>query len=242
MLHVFSDASALADAAVARTLELLQVFDRERPLLIGLAGGSTPELYYERLAMADREKISWERVHFFWGDERMVPSTDERSNVHMAEQSLISRIPVPPEQIHRPDTEGLSAEEAAEAYEADLRHTLAETAHGGLDLLLLGLGEDGHTASLFPGTSVLDEKEAWVRSATAPPGVEVTSRITLTLPLINASRHVIFLVSGSRKAPALASVLESAEDDTFALPAARVSARETLDFFADEAAADRAHK
>ncbi|MCS7011787.1 MAG: 6-phosphogluconolactonase [Anaerolineales bacterium] len=171
-----------------------------------LSGGNTPQALYQRLAELPNESIPWSQVHVWWGDERNVPLTDEQSNYRMAWQVLLGRIPLPQANIHRIRTE-LGAKEAASEYAAELQATVPAWASTlpRLDLILLGMGEDGHTASLFPYTSGLTERQQLV-IANPVPQLQ-TTRITMTLPLINAAAHVMFLVSGASKAETLWKVL-----------------------------------
>jgi 6-phosphogluconolactonase len=185
---------------------------------VALSGGSTPRALYARLAAEMQEEYAvWARTHVFWSDERCVPPDDEQSNYRMAREALLDHVPVPPRQVHRMRGED-RPESAAAAYASVLGQHLSE--HGGrFHLILLGIGEDGHTASLFPHSEALDER----RQMVAAPFVEKLGvrRLTLTLPVINAARRVVFLVSGAAKAAAVQAVLET-EADPRALPARMV--------------------
>ena len=176
---------------------------------IALSGGSTPRNLYTLLATNARNAMPWDRTFFFWGDERHVSPADPESNYRMVEESMLSKAPVPAGNVFRVAAENPDATAAADAYEKTLKSFFALEA-GQLprfDLILLGLGPDGHTASLFPGTAALREESRlvvanWVEKFK-------TSRITFTLPVLNAARCVAFLVSGTDKAPALHAVLET---------------------------------
>jgi len=175
---------------------------------IALPGGSTPKSLFNLLATNARNVLPWDRTFFFWGDERHVPPTDPDSNYRMAEETMLSRIPVAAGNVFRIAAENPDAAAAAEAYEQTLRKffQLAPGQVPIFDLILLGMGPDGHTASLFPSSAGLQEKSRlvianWVEKLKA-------SRLTLTLPVLNAARCVAFLVSGTDKAPALHAVLE----------------------------------
>ena len=175
---------------------------------IALSGGSTPKNLFNLLATNARTVLPWDRTFFFWGDERHVPPTDPDSNYHMAEETMLSKIPVAAGNVFRMAAENPDAAAAAEAYEQTLRKIFAlETGQfPRFDLILLGMGPDGHTASLFPGTAALQEKSRlvvanWVDKLKA-------SRLSLTLPVLNAAACVTFLVSGMDKAAALHAVLE----------------------------------
>lgn len=173
---------------------------RDRVTVV-LSGGSTPRRLYERLARGDVvAKIPWGRVHLFWGDERCGPPEDPKSNYRMAYESLIRWIPIPPENIHRMPFDLPDPERAAEEYEASLRRFFgpSEGEWPRFDVVLLGVGPDGHTASLFPNSPVLGERKRWV----AAVYVEKLKnhRLTLTVPVFNHAAQVIFLVAGKEKA------------------------------------------
>jgi len=180
---------------------------------IALAGGDTPRALYACLATPPvRDQIAWGRVRIFWGDERGVPPDDPRSNFRMAQETLLSRVPVPADRIHRMPADRADLEGAAEAYAAVLREHLPAAPDGWprFDLVLLGLGEDAHTASLFPGSPALGETRRAVVAYEVPHlGM---SRMTLTLPVLNHAGEVLFLVSGAGKAQALWAVLEGPRD------------------------------
>jgi len=175
---------------------------------IVLSGGSTPKSLYNLLATNARTALPWDRMFFFWGDERHVPPTDPDSNYRMADETLLSKIPVPAGNVFRIKAENPDAAAVAEAYEQTILKffQLKSGEVPNFDLILLGMGPDGHTASLFPGTTALQEKSHlvvanWVEKMK-------THRITLTLPVLNAARCVTFLVSGTDKASVLRAVLE----------------------------------
>ena len=214
-LQVFSSAENLAQAAAARVTALASVAIAERSrFVVALSGGSTPRCTYRRLARRDAlSRVAWSQFEVFWGDERCVPPDHPESNYRMAREALLDHVSVPDSQVHRIHGE-LPPSQAAAAYEAALEHVLGP--RGCFDLVLLGLGSDGHTASLFPESSAIRERE---RSVVAVRVRKLdTWRITLTLPVINAARHVMFLVSGSEKAEVLAQLRASQ-----GLPAALVN-------------------
>ena len=190
------DPGSLAQAAAAWMVEAFTA--RPGRLSVALSGGSTPKLLYETLALPPyRDRMPWDRVHWFWGDERFVPPENPRSNQAMTRHALLDHVPVPPDHIHPIPTVGLTPGHAALAYEATLR-----AFHGGnlaqplFDLVLLGLGANGHTASLFPGEAVLTERTAWAAAVT-PPGEP--TRITLTWPPLESCHDAAFLVAGAEK-------------------------------------------
>lgn len=166
---------------------------------IVLAGGETPRGVYERLAASHRHDVPWDHVHFYWGDERHVPHDDDRSNYRMVWESLLDALPVRHEHVHPMPTDA-TPERAAEKYEQTLRSRFA-TEWPTFDLVLLGVGEDGHTASLFPGSGALREFGRWVTATTAP--VEPHDRLTLTVPAITHARSIFVLATGSAKADAV---------------------------------------
>lgn len=178
---------------------------------VALAGGSTPRDAYAVLATdAFARRVEWERVHVFWGDERSVLPDDDRSNYRMAREAMLDRVPIPANQVHRIRGED-DPERAAAEYERELRAVLGSRRDdapttAGLDLVLLGLGEDGHTASLFPGQAAVGETVRWAVAVPAPEGS--VERITLTPVALNAARNVTFVVSGASKAARLQQVLE----------------------------------
>ena len=170
-----------------------------------LAGGSTPRPVYEKLAREPfRSRIDWSGVHLFWGDERCVPPTHQENNYWMAKTALIDHVPIPDENIHRIPGE-LGAEAAAEGYERELRSFFKGRQLPAFDLVLLGMGDDGHTASLFPGTAAIHEEKRWVLGHFVD---KLDSwRITLTPPALNAAQQIVFLVTGGGKAERLCEVL-----------------------------------
>jgi 6-phosphogluconolactonase len=202
-LEVLSLAAAELFAAEAR-----QAVQARGRFAVALSGGSTPRRTYELLAREPfREMVPWQHTHVFWGDERCVPGDDPRNNARMACQALFDHVPVPPGQIHPMVCNG-SPREAAVEYEALLRGFF-DNWRPRFDLVLLGLGENGHTASLFPGTSALEEQQRWV--AEVYLAEEEQHRLTLTAEAINQASLVAFLVSGYDKAPILRNVLKEAQ-------------------------------
>jgi 6-phosphogluconolactonase len=203
-------------------------------LRVSLTRGSTPRALYELLASDEfRGRFPWKQVSWYWGDERFVPHDHPESNYRMVREAMLDKAPVPPQNIHPIPTDG-TPEEAARTYEHSLQRAYGaptlDPSRRLFDIMLLGLGADGHTASLLPGDPALDERERWVAPVShGRPEV----RITLTLPVIDSSRHVAFLVAGRSKAAALAAVRAG---DT-RLPAARVRPVGELIWFVDQGAA-----
>jgi 6-phosphogluconolactonase len=175
-----------------------------------LSGGRTPVLLYTYLAAPPfRERVPWPQAHIFWGDERCVPPEHPDSNYRLARHTLLDHVPVPPAQVHRIPGER-PPEEAATAYETTLRQCFPGEPAPRFDLVLLGLGDDGHTASLFPGTSSSWRRDRWVVALDGGPSR--SWRVSLTPWAVNGARNVLFLVSGKAKAHALKQVLQARLD------------------------------
>lgn len=210
-IKVLPDAAQLAQAAAREFTHLAQlaIFKTQR-FSVALSGGSTPEMLYQLLAAEPyRSELAWEKIHFFWGDERNVPPKDANSNFRLAYEALLSKIPVPDENVHRMKGESPDLKIAAAGYEQEL-HSLLGGGPGQLprlDLVLLGLGTDGHVASLFPGSQALNERQ----HLCVPNWVEKLStwRLTLTFPVLNNAANVLFLVCGTEKAEILGRILDS---------------------------------
>lgn len=197
-----------ADAAVARHVR----FD------IALSGGQTPGALYTLLAERHAEAMPWQQTHFFFGDERYVPHDDPQSNARMAAEAMLDRVPTPREQIHPMPTHHADPTDAADEYEACLRqHFSSRPPH--FDLILLGIGPDGHTASLFPNSPVLDERVRWVVPAKGP--TEPRLRLTFTYPVLNAAHVIAFLALGADKTAPVGAAL-SYHPDRHTTPAAGV--------------------
>jgi 6-phosphogluconolactonase len=193
---VVADLAALADEAAARIERVALDARAGGTATIALAGGGTPRAAYQQLA---GRCPPWGRVQFFFGDERCVPPDDEASNYGMAREALLDRIPLRPEQVHRVLGE-LTPEEGARRAEEDLRAAVPGSPWPVLDLVLLGMGPDGHTASLFPDAPELEEHERLMVPVHRPE-LPQPWRVSMTLPVINAARQVLMVVSGSQKAP-----------------------------------------
>jgi 6-phosphogluconolactonase len=216
-LLVYETPEELAGAAARDfATRAKEAIDERGRFAVALAGGSTPNATYEVLARDYANELDWSRVHVFFGDERTVPPGHEDLNYRMAYETLLSRVPVG--SVHRMRGE-LPPDEAAAAYEEELRSFFGQVDVPRFDLILCGLGEDGHTLSLFPETAALDVTYRWV---VANPVLKLgTARLTLTIPVLNASRAVTFLVAGESKAEALKEVLEG-DADPHAYPAKHV--------------------
>lgn len=237
-VQVYPHEDALAWAAAEQVAQAaVTAIEDHGDFLWCLSGGQTPRPAYERLATDDfARRIDWARTEVFFGDERCVPPDDPASNYRMAREALLGRVPLPEAHVHRIHGE-LAPEEAADAYEALLRDRLGVDATGGprqgLDLVLLGLGGDGHTASLFPGSD--DASGTWASARRSPSGD--MWRVTLTPRVLDAARQVCFLVSGPAKAGRLAEVLTGVQRPR-ALPAQRIRPVGDLVWLVDRAAAE----
>lgn len=235
-VHRHPDLEALSRAAArdvaADIRATLRTQDR---YTLALAGGSTPRRLYELLAAEAEPSLPWSQIHLFWGDERFVPLDHPDSNAHMASDALIDGVPVPSDQVHPMPTHLDTPDAAATAYAETLRQYFPDRSTT-FDTVLLGLGGDGHTASLFPETGTAEKRradEAWVRAVTAPPRHDVPDRLTCTLPTLNGARRALFLVAGAGKRDALAQVLDHPDSS---LPAAQISPRDALLWYVDTAA------
>ena len=228
----FENPAILADEVAGWLLRLaLQSGD---PFSLCLSGGSTPKTLYERLAQPPfRDAFPWAKTHLFFGDERFVPDGDPDNNYTMAAKALLAHVPVPRENIHRMVTEVASAAQAAADYETVLKRFYgADTLDPGrplFDVNFLGLGPDGHTASLIPGQPVLEERTRWVADVSEG---RPEARITLTYPPLESSRHLAFLVTGAAKKDMLDHVRSGATD----VPAGRLKTSGDVHWFTDRAA------
>src|SRR5258708_32377452 len=210
-IRILADAKRMAQTAAAEFLEVARGAVSEKDSFsVALAGGSTPKALYGLLAGNPllQAKVPWSKIQFFLGDERHVTPAHPESNFRMAKEAMFAKAPIDTQQVHRIKAEKRNAAEAAAQYEDDLRASfgLAADQLPGFDLVLLGMGPEGHTASLFPGTQALQEERRLVVSNWV--GKLYTDRITLTPPVLNNAARVIFMVHGEEKAPALKAVLE----------------------------------
>lgn len=246
-VDVFREVADLHAAAAAHITDCARraVAERGRFLLV-LAGGGTPRDTYRLLASTGAERIRCPQVHVFWGDERCVPPDHEASNFRLAAESLLRHLPIPDSGIHRVRGEEPPGRAAA-LYDRELRDFFGAarpadlSAGEGFDLVLLGVGADGHTASLFPGSPAL-EASGWAVAASAPDGVDVPERVTLTLPAINRAREVLFLARGPDKRAAVATALAGSGASP-PLPAGRVAPDGSVRWLLDgEAAAGIDHR
>lgn len=222
-LSRFTSPEELSIAAADYVINLAnQSIDEGRVFRVALAGGSTPRRLYEILSSAGKEQTDWSKWAIYFSDERIVPFTDNSSNYAMAEEALLSKVAIKSDNIYVPDTVLKDPQQVAEDYEKIIQHSTSEKLPA-FDLILLGLGSDGHTASLFPGKPAVDEKDRLV--AASSPGVlpPPVDRITFTLPLINAAKNVLLLVAGKDKTEAFKAAYEHTPlGDEKTVPAALV--------------------
>lgn len=235
-VRVFDDPEAVARAAASRFAEIaFEAVSERGAFSVALAGGSTPRRIYDLLAGEEwRVRVEWEKAHIFFGDERAVPADHADSNYRMANEAMLSRLPIPKTNVHRIEGRG-DASANASLYEDEMRAYFGDCEWPRFDLVMLGMGDDGHTASLFPHTVALEERKVWA----AANYVEKLNawRITLTAPAINAARHVLFTVTGAGKAARLREVLKG-ERDPSRLPSQLIRPRDgALEWYLDRAAA-----
>jgi 6-phosphogluconolactonase len=240
-VEVFADAEAVSRAAAEAFVRAGREATTARGrYTVVLSGGSTPQRMYQLLTAAPlRDAVDWSRVEFFWGDERAVPPDHKDSNFHAADVELLQKVPVPKEHIFRVVAEQADRSVAAREYQTAIARSFGVSADGpppAFDLVFLGMGPDGHTASLFPGNAALAETTKWVvpvDGAPKPP----PARVSLTPTILNAARAVLFLAAGADKADRLREVLEGPyEPDR--LPSQRIRPTNgTLGWYVDRAAA-----
>lgn len=228
-VHVYADKAALVTAATEKVIELIRdaIATRGR-CSIALSGGSTPKPLYQALAQTD---LSWEQLYIYWGDERYVPVTHDDSNAKMTYEAWLNHVPIPAENIFAVPTETDSPQMSAEQYQKSLSTSFGTADTPEFDIILLGMGDDGHTASLFPHTAALNETERWV--TVGQKGEQ--PRITFTTRLINQARHVMFLVAGANKQTALSQVF-ALDGDSATYPSRLIAPVGDLQWLLDIAA------
>jgi 6-phosphogluconolactonase len=238
-VHVYPNPTEVARAAARLFVEYAwQSIAKYGQFMVALSGGNTPRKSFEFLASDEfRGQVDWARVHIFWSDERAVPPESPESNYGMARRELLIRVPIPQANVHRMEAEKLNIGKAATEYEEVLREYLELDDRGfpRFHLVFLGMGPDGHTASLFPGTRVSRQTSRWVSTPTV--NKSNTRRMTLTLPVLDSAQRVVFLVVGSEKAETLRKVLTEKFDPPF--PSQLVQPRNGVKIFVvDEPAAE----
>lgn len=232
--RVYPDLDTLSRAASEECVRIAtEAAGARGRCLIALSGGHTPKRAYQIWSTEYREKMPWAKAHFFWGDERFVGADDPNSNYRMARESLFKNAPVPPENIHPIPTNFSQADQAAQEYEKVLRTFIADSGPS-FDVMLLGLGVEGHTASLFPGSPALAEQKRWavgVKAQAEPP-----VRISLTFPVLRRARATYFLVAGADKAEIIATLRRDTDSETEKLPVAMLHPEGETIWFLDKAA------
>ena len=212
-----SNPDAMGEAAASYVHKLYtDAVSQKGTFTLALSGGKTPEVLHKKLASPDfRDRFSWDKIFVFLGDERYVPKDDPESNFGMAERTLLSHIPIPEENLFPIPTEAETVAEAAKLYEERLKiffheidSVIGSPPMPVFDLILLGLGKDGHAASLFLDRFIDPKGESWVESVTIPSSYPTRKRITMTLPVLNSAAHIAFLVSGESKKDTLIEVLD----------------------------------
>jgi 6-phosphogluconolactonase len=238
-LHIFKNKQIMSDKLAAWIVDFIeQTLKNQEYFTLVLSGGSTPKLLFEKLASEEYlNKINWKRIHIFWGDERVVPFSDERNNAKMAFDTLLDHVDIPRKQIHVMRTD-IEPNFAVDEY-GKLLHTFFTNTTFSFDLVLLGMGDDGHTLSLFPGSPIIEEHQNWVNAVYNEQ--QEMYRITLMPLIVNKSHRIAFMVDGSKKAPVLQEVLEG-EYKPSKLPAQIIAPVEgELHWFLDDAAAKDLH-
>ena len=238
-LHIFDDKAIMSSRLAEWICDLISdTLKHQQFFTMVLSGGSTPKILYEKLASEEfRNKIDWQRIHVFWGDERVVPFTDERNNAKMAFDALLRHVNIPASQIHIMRTD-IEPNFAVAEYRKKL-HTFFDSTGHTFDLVLLGMGDDGHTLSIFPGSLLIEDHSRWVNSVYNDQ--QQMYRITLMPLLVNKAGKVVFMVDGEKKAGVLEKVLEG-EYKPSELPAQLISPENgQLHWFLDRAAAKKLH-
>lgn len=232
-ITVFDDLDNLYKKAADTFVDLSQKsIQKNNRFVVALSGGSSPKAIFKLLATQEyAEKIEWNKLYFFWVDERWVALDDEKSNAKMTFEALFDKVPVNKDQIFPMYQDGILPEEYAVKYEQQIRNVLGD--EGVFDFILLGMGDDGHTASLFPGEAILDEKEKWVAAYYLKP--QEMFRITLTAPIINKAENILLVAFGESKKHALNEVLNGAYNPQL-YPLQLIDKKESFQLFTDEKA------
>jgi 6-phosphogluconolactonase len=234
-IRIFPDLLALSRAAAREMVRIAGERSGEAGrCTIALAGGHTPRALYELLAADFCDRLEWPKIHLFWGDERYVPFDDSKSNFRMVCEALLDAVPIPRGNVHPMLTHFADPKQAAREYEKTLRQIFPGELSG-FDLILLGTGVEGHTASLFPNSPALAEQERWVVAVRAP--VEPALRLSLTLPVLNSAQNVFFLAAGKEKHEVIARFLQDPSAESAELPISLVRPVGQTVWFLDRGAA-----
>ncbi len=237
-VRIFKDAEGLSEFAAEMFIELCNnAVSVKNRFSVALSGGTTPRRLYELLSGDKfKDKVDWSKIHIFFGDERFVPSDDPQSNFRMTRETLLSKVPIPIDNIHAIATESISPEEAAKKYSTEME-LFFNNKLPVFDLILLGVGSDGHVASLFPGstvdTKVIRKSMAVITNAPKPP----STRLSLTLEAINSSLNVIMLVAGKDKADVVRKVINDKTQEKLVL-ATQIKPQKSITWILDKAAAE----
>lgn len=232
-ITVFDNLDTLYKKAADTFVELSKKsIEKNNKFTVALSGGSSPKVIFKLLATEEyAQKVEWNKVYFFWVDERWVSLEDEKSNAKMTFETLLDHVPVNKNHIFPMYKDGIEPEDYAKEYEQEIKNVLGE--QGIFDFILLGMGDDGHTASLFPGEKILDEKEKWVDAYYLKP--QEMFRITLTAPIINKAENILVVAFGESKKHALNEVLNG-EYNPKLYPLQLINKKETFQFFTDKEA------
>jgi 6-phosphogluconolactonase len=234
-VRIFPDLSSLSRAAAEESMQCAVArANAAGRCTIVLSGGHTPRAMYQLWAEDYRERIPWTKMHLFWGDERYVSPGDPHSNYRMVREALLEHVPIPLQNVYPMPTQFRDPDEAARAYEATLRAAFPGE-WPEFDLVFLGMGPEGHTASLFPRSPALDVKDRWVVAVRAP--AEPPLRLTLTLPALNGAQNVMFLVCGEEKRDSLHRAWEAAAQGSPECPVSMVRPAGRVTWFVDRTAA-----
>ena len=233
--QVYPDRDSLMLAIADEAVRIATAAVNERGhFALCLSGGRTPAALYALWAECYRDRFDWEKTHLFWGDERYVPPGDPLNNYRMVRENLISRVPIPSENVHAMPTNLPSADAAARHYEATLREFF-DSQPPAFDLEFLGVGPEGHTASLFPNSPALEEKNRWVVAVEAP--AQPPLRLSLTLPVLNEARNIFFIADGEGKREIVRALREEPNSQPSRFPAGRIMPQNgRLVWFLDKAA------
>jgi 6-phosphogluconolactonase len=234
-IQILADLEAVSREAARRLVDAARgAIERRGVCTIALAGGATPRRLYRLLASDEyRPVLPWDVIAWFWSDERCVPPDDPESNYRIAYDTLLGPAGVPPERVHRIGGEIRPPARAASDYEATLRGAIAD---GALDLVLLGAGADGHTASLFPGSPALAERERWVVATEAPGTAGIRERVTMTYPLLDRARDVLVLAAGESKRDVVTTMMRDPSGAALRYPVARLNPAGRLTWLVDHPA------
>ena len=238
-LHIYKNKEEMSEALASWMCEVIEITLKEQEYFtLVLSGGSTPQLLYKKLVSDKfKDKINWSRIHVFWGDERAVPYADERNNARMAHELLLNKVDIPANHVHIMRTD-IEPNFSTDAYRKML-HDFFDNTSTTFDLVLLGMGDDGHTLSLFPGSPIIEEHKHWVNSIYNQE--QEMYRITLMPKIVNRAAKIAFMVDGEKKAKMLQQVLQGDYKPT-EFPSQSIKPEKgELHWFVDEAAAQELH-